>query len=369
MRDRPSCNLASLQGGVLKIFGSLVWKGVLGLLVTAVPLMGDLITLNENPVNYNDLLLNEVRRTVNVQINVNDPIVQIQIYLPEISATNQALIDDLDIADITMTAESEIKTLTEIREAKTFDITATITTKPNPDATGGYKVLMQLQTLRLNYNIEDIHFFKFQSVPLQDTFISVVNPDFVYLDLKLGAVVVDSWIGFADGMAISETWTALPWFVVDDTYGSDSTVSKQVTISIPYDYFFTIAGEEVTPVLDGTYWFTIESIMQPYTPPTISEDVTDLSELIEQQIIFRNQLINDIDTLLQDTTTLDRFRPGEIAVLTANKTTLQTQIEEISEEVEAYFTGLANSASATDADKQLITEKKAEIAALAAVYT
>lgn len=344
-------------------------KEFIAILCLAAPLLGDIITLNDNPVNYNDLDLNEVRRTVNVQINVNSPIIQVQIYPPDISVSNQAIIDRLGLADILITSESVTKTLAEIEKNKTIDITATITTKPNPRATGGYKVLMQLQTLRLNYNIEDSHFFKFQSIPLQDTFISTVNPDLVYQEVKLSHILVDSWIGFADGMAISETWTALPWFVVDDTYGSDKTKSKKVTISIPFESFEILSNGALTTIPDGVYWFTIESIMQPYTPPTISEDVTSLSELIEQQIIFRNQLINDIDTLLQDTTTLDRFRPGEIAILTTNKTILQTQIKAISKEVNAYFTLLAKSPSATNADKQLIVEKEAEIAALVAVYT
>lgn len=320
-------------------------------------LLGDIIYLNENPVNYNDLLFNEVRRTVNVQVDVSSPDVTIQIYPPDISAQNQAIITDLGLADILISTESKTKTLTEIAKDKKLTLTTTLTMNANPKTTGGYQILMQLQTLRFNYNIEDVHFFNFQSIPLQETVVSVVNPALLYQHLELSSIGSKNWVAFVDGMVVSDNWTSIQWVTEADTFGSTKKTKKKLTISIPADSFLTLE--------DGTYWFTIEAIMQPYTTPTIAENVNSLSTLAQTQLLFRNELIADINILLQDTTTLDRFTTEEIAVLTANKKLLQKEVKEISTEVNAYFTTLSKKPTATASDQQLITEQKAAITLLA----
>lgn len=249
-----------------------------------------------NQTEYNDLLLNIVRRQIQGTVTITNTGVTLHIFAAPRPIQVQEQINQNNLADILI--QENIVSLTKAQIESTGSLTGnlTITAVPNPAAPTGYVVQLFIYVIQLNLNTYSQNYFQFQA-----NFISI-NPAlpstgstpvfFTFPGTKL-------WLRLPEGGVISQVNTT-------DRIITSPATSATLPISI--------GSSAIAQLPNGTYFFSLLAAMNPTAPPPNQQ----------LQTITLNNLIATINANLSNVNSLVSLTPAQTQNLLNNRALLQS---------------------------------------------
>ena len=311
-----------------------------------------------NTLSFNAGQNNQVRRFANIQVvKPNSNTYQIIIDGGIRSTQAEALIVNNQLADIKVAPKVVTISDAKLMEDQSIELELEISSVPNPVPSGGYYVYLQAQSTQFNLLNESKDYFKFQT-----NAVGAVQNKLLYFDILEpdGKTMVASWFTEQESTLLTPNWSDDKLIRVNNSHGSRAQQTRKFVIKFEYEFLNQL------PL--GSFLFRVLMGMDPYSQPSLLEEITSYEEIVDQQLSFFNALLRGMQGSLQNQNFVIRLNSTQIDQIRTNELKLLKDYEQFLKDVQTAYETLLKRNNLTaseivDLNERInsIVEKKEEI--------
>ncbi len=286
--------------------------------------------VDPNALYFNSGNTNEVRRNAQIKLIKTSTTYTLEILPQSRTVQGDVVIVQNNLADLDVGIVATTKTYAEVEKAKALNGNLVLTATPNPEATGGYEVFLQILNLQMNFISMSSSFYDFQTNALSDNQTQLLYFNYLLSD---GKTPVRAWFTTGYSILLADTWSSDRLILVNNSFGSKIKQKKTFKISMPYEFL------NLLPV--GTYGFNLNMGMNPYTTPSLASQISTYDSIVSTQASTLYKTVVDINAVLTNQNSLHSLSTAQINQLKANRKLIfsiyQTFLKDVKKQYQAFL--------------------------------